>query len=107
MLIIEKHILSESLHKQVPAFSLQLILENCVKHNQVSSENPLLIRIYQENDHELIIENQIQPKKSNTLSSGFGLESLKQKYALLGQENGLGIHKTDKIFQVRLKLLPI
>ncbi len=106
MLIVEKHILTEALHKQIPAFSLQLVLENCVKHNQISSESPLQIRIYQENTQELIIENQIQPKKSNALSSGFGLESLKQKYSLLGLENGLNIHKTDKIFQVKLKLLP-
>ncbi len=67
--------------KVVP-LSLQLLLENAVKHNTVTSNRPLHIKIY-EQEGMLIVENNLQLKPLVKKSSGVGLENIKQRYALL------------------------
>merc|ERR1712000_658609 len=69
--------------KVVP-LSLQLLLENAVKHNQVTPSNKLHIRIYEE-EGNLIIKNNLQPKKVMKESSGVGLKNIYQRYQLLTQ----------------------
>ena len=67
--------------KVVP-LSLQLLLENAVKHNMVTSSKPLHIKIYE--DHgSLVVENNLQPKQIVKKSSGVGLDNIKQRYQLL------------------------
>lgn len=70
--------------KVVP-LSLQLLLENAVKHNMVTSSKPLHIKIYEEGEH-LVVLNNLQPKQIVKKSSGVGLENIKQRYALLTQK---------------------
>ena len=67
--------------KVVP-LSLQLLLENAVKHNMVTSQKPLHIKIYEDNGN-LIVENNLQPKQIVKKSSGVGLSNIKQRYQLL------------------------
>ncbi|MBR9845923.1 MAG: Pr2TM family membrane protein [Algicola sp.] len=67
--------------KVVP-LSLQLLLENAVKHNMVTSSKPLHIKIY-ESEGMLVVENNLQPKQIVKKSSGVGLENIKQRYNLL------------------------
>ena len=67
--------------KVVP-LSLQLLLENAVKHNMVTSSKPLHIRIY-EAQGSLIVENNLQPKQIVKKSTGVGLSNIKQRYDLL------------------------
>lgn len=67
--------------KVVP-LSLQLLLENAVKHNMVTSQKPLHIKIY-EDQNNLIVENNLQPKQIVKKSSGVGLSNIKQRYQLL------------------------
>ncbi|MFC4721227.1 histidine kinase [Geojedonia litorea] len=68
--------------KVVP-LSLQLLLENAVKHNMVTTSKPLHIKIYEDNHGNLVIENNLQPKQIVKKSSGVGLENIKQRYQLL------------------------
>jgi sensor histidine kinase YesM len=89
-------------YKIVP-LALQLLLENAVKHNTVNSKNPLTIKIYEENQ-QLIIENNLQAKRILSVSSGFGLNNIKQRYQLLTKEAVL-ISKNEQIFKVQLPLL--
>lgn len=70
--------------KKIPALSLQVLVENAVKHNEISPEKPLLIEIYVENDTKLIVKNNIQVKQSHPKSNRVGLENLRQRYELLG-----------------------
>ncbi len=79
--------------KVVP-LSLQLLLENAVKHNTVTAKKPLHISIY-EKQGNLIVENTLQPKQIVKKSSGVGLNNINQRYKLLtdrkvliNQENG-------------------
>ena len=67
--------------KVVP-LSLQLLLENAVKHNTVTSSNPLHIKIYEERTY-LVVENNLQLKQIVNKSSGVGLSNIMQRYDLL------------------------
>jgi hypothetical protein len=88
--------------KVVP-LSLQLLLENAVKHNVVSSSKPLTIKIYQESDY-LIIENNINPKEAIGKSTKVGLQNIADRYGLITEQNVL-IENNNKTFKVSLPLL--
>jgi len=88
--------------KIVP-LSLQLLLENAVKHNVVSSLKPLTISIYQEGSF-LSIENNINPKEAIGKSTKVGLQNIADRYGLL-TEQGVRIENNNKTFKVSLPLL--
>ncbi|PQB04636.1 2TM domain-containing protein [Aureitalea marina] len=88
--------------KVVP-LSLQLLLENAVKHNQVTPSRRLHIRIY-EKDNNLVIENNVQPKKVVKESSGVGLQNIRQRYYLLS-DRPVRIQGDEKIFKVAIPML--
>jgi LytS/YehU family sensor histidine kinase len=99
-------ILPESTQKQIPAFSLQLLVENCIKHNIISSARPLHINIYQNGLGSVTVENNLQIKPSYAEEpSGIGLGNLKKRYELLNVESGVTVQATDSKFIVSLKLL--
>jgi sensor histidine kinase YesM len=68
------HIAGEQLQLLVPPLSLQVLLENAIKHNIVNESKPLKIEIYSEGDF-LFVKNPVQPKISGT-STGSGLKIL-------------------------------
>ncbi len=88
--------------KVVP-LSLQLLLENAVKHNIVNSSNPLVIKIY-ESGGDLIVENNLQPKKVLNKGSGVGLVNIQQRYSLLTKRKVV-INKATSVFKVQLPML--
>jgi hypothetical protein len=83
--------------------SIQLLIENAVKHNEVSKENPLIIDIYQENN-TLIVSNKIVKIKTKVESSFIGLSNLKQQYSFL-TEKKIGITETNSLFMVKIPTL--
>jgi hypothetical protein len=88
--------------KIVP-LSLQLLLENAVKHNVVSSSKPLTIRIYEQDDC-LIIENNINPKEAMGKSTKVGLRNIADRYGLITQKRVM-IENDNTTFKVSLPLL--
>ena len=88
--------------KIVP-LSLQLLLENAVKHNVISSEEPLKIDIYEDGGY-LVIENSLNQKASLEKSTKVGLKNIQQRYELVSSNN-VSIEKDKKIFRVSLPLL--
>lgn len=90
---------------ELPTFSLQLLLENCIKHNQISSEKPFEIKVFSSTPDTITVENQLQPKITQAEHSGYGLENLIQRYRLLGEPDAVFIYSDDEIFRVRIKLL--
>ncbi len=88
--------------KVVP-LSLQLLLENAVKHNMVTSNKPLHIRIYEDHD-SLVVENNLQPKQIVKKSSGVGLDNIRQRYRLLTNRKVI-INQGAKDFAVAIPML--
>ncbi|WP_396603328.1 histidine kinase [Algibacter sp. R77976] len=88
--------------KVVP-LSLQLLLENAVKHNTVTSSKPLHIRIY-EDLGSLVVENNLQTKQIVKKSTGVGLSNIKQRYGLLTNKT-VSISKETSRFLVALPML--
>lgn len=88
--------------KVVP-LSLQLLLENAVKHNVVSAKNPLRISIYEEAGF-LVVKNNLQPKEVLKKREGVGLSNIKERYALL-TDRAMKIFKTSSTFEAQLPML--
>ena len=88
----------------LPSLSLQLLVENALKHNVISGLKPLYIRVsFTEDLSYLVVSNNINPKK-NVQSLGTGLENLAKRYRLLsGRE--ITVEKTEKTFSVKLPML--
>ncbi|WP_353779406.1 histidine kinase [Winogradskyella sp. 3972H.M.0a.05] len=88
--------------KVVP-LSLQLLLENAVKHNMVTTSKPLHIKIYEEGTN-LVVMNNLQPKQIVKKSSGVGLGNIKQRYSLLTNRKVL-INQGASSFAVAIPML--
>jgi LytS/YehU family sensor histidine kinase len=84
-LVFNIEVSSQYLGCLMPPLSLQLILENAIKHNIVNEENPLNINVYVKNDL-LIVENNIQSKISTSKSTGIGQQNLEKRYSMLTRE---------------------
>lgn len=87
----------------IPPFTLQLLLENCIKHNVVSLQRPLHISIYEDGEC-IVVENQIQQKTGDTGSLGVGLKNIDLRYSHL-LEKHVEIINDQKTFQVKLPLI--
>jgi LytS/YehU family sensor histidine kinase len=88
----------------IPIFALQLLVENCVKHNIVSVSKPLDIHIFQKDEVTITVSNNYQPKQQPVNSHSVGLSNLSDRYQLMGIDNGLEIDKTDSHYNVTIKL---
>jgi sensor histidine kinase YesM len=87
----------------IPPFTLQLLIENCIKHNVVSLEYPLQIRIYSENDC-IVVENGIRLKRTPEASTGMGLENINQRYIHLLNKK-IEIWSDEKVFSIKLPVI--
>ena len=88
--------------KIVP-LSLQILLENCIKHNIVSEQQPLKVTI-EEVEGRLIVSNNLQKKTAVKKSSRVGLANIKERYKILSTRE-VQINETATIFKVELPLL--
>ncbi|MDP3398022.1 MAG: histidine kinase [Bacteroidales bacterium] len=103
LLSYSKNISPEILNYQLPPLSLQVILENAIKHNIINESSRLLIEIFTEDD-SLVIKNRIAPKLSYEISSGTGLKNLTKRYAFVCNENPV-FRKSDGYFIASLPLI--
>ncbi len=88
---------------QVVPLSLQLLLENAVKHNQVTQNKKLHIEI-SEIDGRLTITNNYQPKQVLKQSTGVGLKNIQDRYRFLTDRSVL-IQQNRKEFSVSIPIL--
>jgi sensor histidine kinase YesM len=94
---------SDNPEAKIVPLSLQLLLENAVKHNVVTSAKPLFIKVY-EKDGQLVVENNLQAKQVVKKSSGVGLQNIQQRYGIL-TDRQVEISKSENDFNVRLPML--
>ena len=93
----------ESMKRLVPPCSIQLLVENVTKHNAVSADNPLIIRIESTGDHVRICNN-IVPKVTRSASTGLGQKYIRQLYMDMSGK-AIDIEKTETDYCVTLPLL--
>ena len=93
----------EVLHTLIPPFTLQLLVENCLKHNIVSLQKPLHIKVYQEGS-TIVIENQVQPKSGEEGSLGVGLKNIELRYSHFVEQQ-VQIVNNQQLFQIKLPLI--
>lgn len=89
---------------QLPPLTLQLLVENALKHNQTSKKRPLLVRVYTNPKKELIVENVLIPIETRSESSGMGMANIIKRYKLLSDQQPQIINDGN-LFKVILPLL--
>ena len=89
---------------KMPPLTLQLLIENAVKHNIASTARQLKIEIRSTGDHILEVINNLQPKTSVQHNTGIGLDNVAQRYRLLFDKD-ISIEKTEAAFTVKLPLV--
>ena len=89
----------------IPPISLQILIENAIKHNEFSDATPLIITIELKND-ELIVHNEVRRKTLRKASSKIGLQNLSERYKLTTNKEII-IEHHDKDFMVSLPVLKI
>lgn len=94
---------SSVLHHLIPPLTLQMLVENAVKHNQVSARKPLQINVTA-NGEWLTVQNSSQPKRQTASSNGVGLSNIAAKYRLLNQPN-VEVQASDSTFSVKIPLI--
>ncbi|WP_350286618.1 histidine kinase [uncultured Croceitalea sp.] len=92
-----------SLHKMIVPMSLQLLLENAIKHNVVSKARPLVVNVTVD-DGRLVVSNQIQTKSTQLPSTKLGLKNIERRYSLISSK-AIEIVNDGKQFTVSLPLL--
>ncbi len=90
-------------NSKIPALTLQLLLENAIKHNVVSASSPLAVEIYEE-DGFLIVRNRLAPKHKAEPGTGTGLENILSRYRALFNAEAR-VETTSGFFTVYLPLI--
>lgn len=88
----------------MPSLSLQMLVENVVKHNALSKNKPLYIDIFTTIGNKLVVNNNLQRRSVKPAGSRLGLDNIRTKYQLLNQP-GFQVIEDEKNFTVVLPLI--
>ena len=100
---IEIKVGPQELNYKVAPLTVQLLMENAIKHNIISAEKHLKIEVFTANN-SLVITNNLQRKNQPVESTGLGLSNIRNRYQLL-TNNPVQIIKTDTDFTVVVPLI--
>ena len=89
------------MNRMIIPLSLQMLVENAIKHNEISEEKPLVIKIYAEDRSRIVVRNKLQKKEVSDPSLGMGLENLKKQIAFFSDE-ALLVGEKDGSFMVTI-----
>lgn len=92
-------------HYVAPA-SLQLLIENAIKHNVVSSKKPLHIRLFIVDNKFITVENNLQEKPVKEPSTSVGLQNISLRYQFISNKQ-LSVHKNEQTFSVSIPLIAL
>ncbi len=101
---IDIRIPDKQLTEHVAPLTLQILVENAIKHNVISKSDPLKIKIFVDNDHRIIVENALQLKSIAKNSTKTGLENIRKRYEFLS-EKSIEIFHNQNLFKVAVPLI--
>jgi sensor histidine kinase YesM len=97
---------SIDVNQHIVPLSVQLLVENAVKHNIISNKRPLKITIHKGQNGSLLVSNNLQPKVQKMPSTGTGLVNIRERYHLL-TDHQVDIIQTQNTFTVSIPLIEI
>ncbi|WP_153796691.1 sensor histidine kinase [Foetidibacter luteolus] len=90
----------------LPPLTLQLLVENAVKHNRVHKDNPLMIELSDAGGQTLVVRNNVSKKEGRVESTGIGLQTINARYKMLGRA-GITVQHTEHFFEVTIPLIEV
>ena len=105
-LTVQTNLDESKLRLMLPPQTVQTLIENVVKHNEISKRKPLTINISTDKDNFLVVYNKIQKKLTPENGTGIGLSNLSKQFQLLG-ERTMKISTDQGEFRVEVPLLKI
>ncbi|SBV90361.1 histidine kinase [uncultured Dysgonomonas sp.] len=102
-LIVTVDIPEDLMQKGIATATMQLLVENAIKHNSISRQNPLKIEIFTE-DNFIVIRNNVNPIINPVDSTGIGLRNISYRYNLLSKKS-IKIEHSEHTFLVKVPLL--
>jgi two-component system, LytTR family, sensor kinase len=93
----------EKLQQKIVPLSLQILMENAIKHNIVSAEKPLHINVFTQNG-SLVVCNNLQMKNQVNESTGIGLDNIRNRYKLLSDKT-VNVTESETNFTVSIPLI--
>ncbi|HEX2975876.1 MAG TPA: histidine kinase [Bacteroidales bacterium] len=103
-LLVEKDIDDKLLFYELPPLTIQTLVENAIKHNEISKRRPLKIDILTTEHESLIVRNNVQKKITEDSGTGIGLTNLSRQFSLLfGKE--ISVTGNDEFFIVEIPLI--
>jgi len=99
----DMNIEKEQLQRLVPPMSLQMLIENAIKHNEISSEFPLTITVTAKDEH-LEVRNNFQPRLHKEPGTNSGLKNISDRYQYF-TDSTMEVIQNEKEFIVRIPLL--
>jgi ligand-binding sensor domain-containing protein len=91
---------------EIPPLTLQLLMENAIKHNAVSKESPLSVDLFIDEEEKLVMRNNINRKIGSSKSSGLGLQNITSRFRLLTHAK-VDVLDDGKYFIVRIPLIKL
>ncbi|MBD2768640.1 histidine kinase [Hymenobacter sp. BT664] len=107
-LVVEIAVLPPALARRVAPLSVQVLVENALKHNVASREHPLHLRLATAADapHVLLVENTLRPRLAGLVpGTGTGLPNVRRRYELLGAAQAVEVQEEAGRFIVKLPLI--
>ncbi len=105
-LVIKVNITGEYKDQYIIPASLQMLIENAIKHNVVSRSKPLRIDVHSNGNNTIVISNNLQAKQTVENSTGIGLQNIVKRYKLVSNQDVI-INCNEKSFSVALPLLTV
>lgn len=93
----------ELMESVIPPLTLQMLIENVIKHNIAQESKPLAVRIYIDGKH-IIVENTYQPQPNIVYTPRSGLKNIGQRYQFLFGKS-MEVNKKENLFQVKLPII--
>ena len=102
-IFMEKRIDERMLSFTLPPLTLQLLVENAIKHNAALVGDPLVVEVVA-TEGRITVRNPFRPRASSSRSTGFGLDSIRQRYAALSA-GPVEVLNSEGVFEVRIPLI--